>query len=100
MYVCWFTGSSWGEIYSSFGGEEASRMPTSSDKSYASYESFGKYRLLAEIGRGGMSEIYLTVTQGGLGGFQKLVVLKLLRQDLAQDDEFRRMFLDEARLAA
>ena len=75
-------------------------MATSSDQSYATHESFGKYRFLAEIGRGGMSEIYLTVTQGGLGGFQKLVVIKLLRRDLAEDDEFRRMFLDEARLAA
>jgi serine/threonine protein kinase/ABC-type branched-subunit amino acid transport system substrate-binding protein len=75
-------------------------MPPTSDKRYASYESFGKYRFLAEIGRGGMSEIYLAVSEGGLGGFQKLVVLKLLRRDLAEDDEFRRMFLDEARLAA
>ncbi|HMG19795.1 MAG TPA: bifunctional serine/threonine-protein kinase/ABC transporter substrate-binding protein, partial [Kofleriaceae bacterium] len=75
-------------------------MLTSPDKSFASYESFGKYRFLAEIGFGGMSEIYLTITQGGLAGFQKLVALKLLRRDLAEDDEFRRMFLDEARLAA
>jgi len=75
-------------------------MPMPSDKRYASFDSFGKYRFLAEIGRGGMSEIYLTVTQGGLGGFQKLVVVKLLRRDLAEDDDFRRMFLDEARLAA
>src|ERR1043165_764373 len=75
-------------------------MLTATDNSFASYESFGKYRFLAEIGRGGMSEIYLTVTQGGLGGFQKLVVVKLLRRDLAEDEEFRRMFLEEARLAA
>jgi ABC-type branched-subunit amino acid transport system substrate-binding protein len=75
-------------------------MLTSPDKSFASHESFGKYRLLAEIGFGGMSEIYLTVTQGGVAGFQKLAALKLLRRDLAAEDEFRRMFLDEARLAA
>jgi serine/threonine protein kinase/ABC-type branched-subunit amino acid transport system substrate-binding protein len=75
-------------------------MLTSHDKSFASSPSFGKYRFLAEIGFGGMSEIYLTVTQGGLAGFQKLVALKLLRSDLAEDGEFRRMFLDEARLAA
>jgi len=60
----------------------------------------GKYRFIAEIGHGGMSEVYLTLTQGGLGGFQKLVVVKLLRRDLTDDDEFRRMFLQEARLAA
>ena len=62
--------------------------------------SLGKYRCIAEIGFGGMSEIYLTVTQGGVAGFHKLVALKLLRRDLAEDEEFRRMFLDEARLAA
>src|SRR4030081_1187389 len=75
-------------------------MLTSHDKSLVSSTSFGKYRFLAEIGLGGMSEIYLTVTQGGLAGFQKLVALKLLRRDLAEDGEFRRMFLDEARLAS
>ena len=75
-------------------------MVTLPDKSFGSSASVGKYRFLAEIGFGGMSEIYLTVTQGGLVGFQKLVALKLLRRDLAEDDEFRRMFLDEARLAA
>ena len=47
-----------------------------------------------------MSEVYLTLVQGGLGGFQKLVAVKLLRRDLAEDDVFRRMFLEEARLTA
>jgi serine/threonine protein kinase/ABC-type branched-subunit amino acid transport system substrate-binding protein len=47
-----------------------------------------------------MSEVYLALVQGGLGGFQKLVAVKLLRRDLADDEEFRRMFLDEARLTA
>ena len=47
-----------------------------------------------------MSEVYLTLVQGGLGGFQKLVAVKLLRRDLAEDDGFRRMFLEEARLTA
>jgi ABC-type branched-subunit amino acid transport system substrate-binding protein len=47
-----------------------------------------------------MSEVILTATQGGLGGFQKLVAVKLLRRDLAEDEDFRRMFLEEARLTA
>ncbi len=59
----------------------------------------GKYRFIAEIGYGGMSEVFLTVTQS-LGGFQKLVVVKLLRRDLADDEGYRQMFLREARLAA
>jgi serine/threonine protein kinase/ABC-type branched-subunit amino acid transport system substrate-binding protein len=65
-----------------------------------SNELSGKFRFIAEIGHGGMSEVFLTLTQGGLGGFQKLVAVKLLRRDLAEDEDFRRMFLEEARLTA
>ncbi|HZX42762.1 MAG TPA: hypothetical protein VFE93_13055, partial [Myxococcaceae bacterium] len=59
-----------------------------------------RYRFIGEIGRGGMANVYLTATRGALGGFQKLVVIKLLRADLAEEQEFRDMFLAEARLAA
>ncbi len=58
-----------------------------------------KYRLVAEIGRGGMADVFLAVVQGP-AGFNKLVVLKKARADLARDPEFVAMFLDEARLAA
>ncbi len=60
----------------------------------------GRYRFIGEIGRGGMANVYLTATRGTLGGFQKLMVIKLLRADLAEEQEFRQMFLAEARLAA
>jgi serine/threonine-protein kinase len=59
----------------------------------------GKYKLLAELGRGGMANVYLAVARGP-SGFNKLVVLKCLRADLANDRELLSMFLDEARLAA
>ena len=59
----------------------------------------GKYRLIAEIGRGGMAEVYLALLQGDLG-FNKLVVLKQIREDMSDDVELLEMFLDEARLAA
>jgi eukaryotic-like serine/threonine-protein kinase len=59
----------------------------------------GKYRLIAEIGRGGMAEVYLALLQGDLG-FNKLVVLKQIREDMSDDPELLSMFLDEARLAA
>ena len=60
----------------------------------------GRYRFIGEIGRGGMANVYLTATRGAVGNFQKLVVIKLLRADLAEEQEFRQMFLAEARLAA
>lgn len=60
----------------------------------------GRYRLIAEIGRGGMADVYLALNRTSMGGFQKLLVIKLLRSNLALEDEFLKMFLDEARLAA
>jgi serine/threonine protein kinase len=59
----------------------------------------GKYRLLAVLGRGGMADVFLALARGPKG-FSKLVVLKRLRRALAEDEGFRDMFLDEARLAA
>ena len=60
---------------------------------------FGKYRLIAELGHGGMAEVFLAIASGP-AGFNKLVVLKQIRDQLADDPEFLAMFLDEARLAA
>jgi serine/threonine-protein kinase len=63
------------------------------------YGTHGKYRILAELGQGGTANVYLAVARG-LSGFNKLVVLKFLKGELAVEAEFRRMFLNEARLAA
>src|SRR5580692_7078687 len=59
----------------------------------------GKYRLIAELGQGGMATVYLAVAMGN-SGFRKLAVVKLLRPEFAVDEEFIQMFLDEARLCA
>src|SRR3954452_13536413 len=59
----------------------------------------GRYRVLSELGRGGMANVYLAVAQGP-GGVNKLVVLKALLPELASEPESLTMFLDEARLAA
>jgi serine/threonine protein kinase len=60
---------------------------------------FGKYRPIAELGRGGMATVYLAASQGPRG-FTKLVVVKELKEEFANDAEFATMFVDEARLAA
>jgi serine/threonine-protein kinase len=62
-------------------------------------EGRSRYRLLAELGEGGMANVYLAVAKGP-AGFNKLVVLKLLRPHLANDPDTLEMFLHEARLAA
>jgi serine/threonine protein kinase len=59
----------------------------------------GRYRILSELGRGGMSNVYLAVAHGP-GGVNKLVVLKALLPDLSAEPYALSMFLDEARLAA
>ncbi len=61
--------------------------------------AFGKYQLFASLGRGGMADVFLSVARGQMG-FNKLAVIKRLRQALAEELAFRTMFLDEARLAA
>jgi serine/threonine protein kinase len=63
------------------------------------HPGFGKYRPIAILGRGGMATVYLA-TASGPGGFTKLVVIKELKPELAEEADFRSMFLEEARLAA
>ncbi len=61
--------------------------------------TIGKYELLKQLAVGGMAEIYLA-RQSGPEGFSKLVVIKRILPNLASQDRFVQMFLDEARVAA
>ena len=61
--------------------------------------TIGKYQLIANLGHGGMADVYLAIVHGPVG-FNKLMVIKRLRPSLAEEPEFLSMFLDEARLAA
>jgi serine/threonine-protein kinase len=69
------------------------------DEELALGSYIGKYRVVAELGRGAMANVYLTVAQGPVG-VQKLIALKVLRNSVAAEPEMLAMFLDEARLAA
>jgi serine/threonine-protein kinase len=60
--------------------------------------TFGKFRLIASLGHGGMADVYLAVVDGR-GGGGELQVIKWLRQELSGSTGHRAMFLDEARLA-
>ena len=62
-------------------------------------QTIGRYQLLAHLASGGMAEIYLA-RQTGIGGFEKLVVVKRILPHLAREKVFVEMFLDEAVIAA
>jgi serine/threonine protein kinase len=59
----------------------------------------GRYTLHGEIASGGMATVYFG-RLAGEGGFSRVVAIKCMHPHLAEDPEFRAMFLDEARLAA
>ncbi len=62
-------------------------------------ESVGRYDVLGRLASGGMAEILLAALEGP-GGFRKVVVIKRILPHLADKEEFRQMFLDEARIVA
>jgi serine/threonine protein kinase len=59
----------------------------------------GPYELIQRLATGGMAEVYLA-RRAGPHGFQKLVALKRILPQLARDEDFVAMFVDEARVCA
>ncbi|MFC1609784.1 PEGA domain-containing protein [Myxococcota bacterium] len=60
---------------------------------------FDKYQVIRRVAVGGMGEIFLA-RQTGVAGFDRLVILKSLLPELAEQPGFIDQFLDEARVAA
>jgi eukaryotic-like serine/threonine-protein kinase len=59
----------------------------------------GRYRVLGELGVGGMGALYLARAEGP-GGFERLLAIKMLLPHLCRNRSFVDMFLDEARITA
>ncbi|WP_216591208.1 serine/threonine-protein kinase [Streptomyces brasiliscabiei] len=57
-------------------------------------QRIGAYRLLARLGAGGMGNVYLARSERG-----RTVAVKLVRQELAEQEEFRARFRQEVRAA-
>jgi eukaryotic-like serine/threonine-protein kinase len=58
---------------------------------------FGKYLLLDRINIGGMAEVWRGKSFGA-GGFERLVAIKRILPNIAEDEEFITMFVDEAKI--
>lgn len=61
--------------------------------------TFGQYVLEEHIATGGMAQVY-KARMLGLEGFQKTVAIKRILPHLTDNEEFVKMFVDEAKLAA
>ncbi|MED5464422.1 MAG: serine/threonine-protein kinase [Myxococcota bacterium] len=59
---------------------------------------FGKYLLLERINVGGMAEVF-RAKAFGVQGFERLLAIKRILPNMAEDDDFISMFVDEARIA-
>lgn len=59
---------------------------------------FGKYVLEREIAAGGMARVYLATLRGAVG-FEKRLVVKQIRTELASDEAFVTRFVEEAKTA-
>jgi eukaryotic-like serine/threonine-protein kinase len=66
-------------------------------ETYAPPRQLGRYDLIAPLGEGGMARVYLAVQRGPIAN--KLVVIKLLREQFTGDEHFVAMFADESRIA-
>ncbi len=60
-------------------------------------ERFGNYLLHERIGAGGMAEIFLA-TAAGLEGHETELVIKKILPSLSDDEQFVKMFIEEAQL--
>jgi serine/threonine-protein kinase len=84
-------------------GANGSPMPRSASRLEGalakSTSFFGRYRIVDEIGVGGMASVHLA-RMDGPGGFQKWAAIKRIHPHLMADESFVHMFLDEARIAA
>ncbi|MCE7882902.1 MAG: serine/threonine protein kinase [Actinobacteria bacterium ATB1] len=59
---------------------------------------FGKYYLLERINVGGMAEVF-RAKSFGVEGFERLVAVKRILPNIAEDRDFIKMFIDEAKIA-
>jgi serine/threonine protein kinase len=62
-------------------------------------QNLGRYHVVKRLAKGGMADVLLARTLG-VAGFERHVVIKRIHPELGDEPRYRKMFLDEARLAA
>lgn len=60
-------------------------------------KTFGRYKLLELLGKGGMARVYRAVLPGPMG-FEKEVAIKIVEPSFTDDEAKKRLFVNEARL--
>jgi serine/threonine protein kinase len=60
---------------------------------------FGKYLLLERLNVGGMAEVFIAKTSAAVEGVERFVAIKKILPTMAEDEDFIRMFIDEARIS-
>ena len=58
---------------------------------------YGQYELIEKIAAGGMAEVY-KAKYATFGGIEKQVIVKRILPQYSGDEEFTRMFVDEAKI--
>lgn len=86
-----------GEVSSVESRLRASDMEDAAPRAIAG-KRIGRYRLLFPIASGGMAQVWAGKAEGG--GLARTVAIKLVRPEYAADDEYSRMFIDEAMIAS
>lgn len=71
-------------------------MPNMTSETAAELVLNNRYRLINQVGKGGMALVYEAYDQT----LERPVAIKLLRQDFSEDEGFRQRFRQEARAAA
>ncbi len=75
------------------------KIKKNKEKKAAGLLNFGPYRLIEQVGIGGMAEVYRG-KRVGLEGFEKTVAIKRILPHLSNDQRFQKMFLSEAKNGA
>ncbi len=73
--------------------------PQSGDKSEEIPEYLGRYRLVKRISTGGMSHVY-EARRESLAGVAPKVAIKVILPEHAKDENFRKLFINEARIGS